>query len=216
MLDNMIFDLYLIRHGESEANACPDKMGQKADVKLTATGKHQAELLRQHFLARNYTFDYIYSSPYDRTVATARIIFEDSPIIYAPELVEYDAGDWTDHSRSATINDDIRLKMGYQNMGFRPPNGESMNMVERRVSKWLDEEILYNKDKLEYLYGLDKPLEIAAVSHGMTIKSVLHYVMGFDKSFLWKVDIGNTSVTKISYGNNGWRLRFINNTSHLE
>jgi len=215
MLDNMAFNLYLVRHGESEVNVHPEIMGQGPDVKLTQNGQKQALKLGKYMSKLN--FDYIYSSPYDRAIDTARLVIGDDAVItMAISLREYDPGDWNACNRSDVLTDNVKLRMGYQNMGFRPPNGESQNMVERRASRWLEDEILYNKDKLEYLYGLDKPLEIIAFSHGMTIKSLLHYVMGFDKSFLWKIDIDNTSVTKLSYGEHGWRLHYINNVAHLK
>lgn len=209
----MAFNLYLIRHGESEVNIQPDIMGQLPDTKLTEYGRYQADCLRRK-LVHSY-FDYVFSSTCIRALDTAKIVFPESKIITVPELVEYDAGDWTECSRSKTVTKDILLRMGYMNMGFKPPGGESQNMVERRASKWLEEEILYNKDKLEYLYGLDKPLGIAVFSHGVTIKSLLHYVMGFDKSFTWKIEIDNTSITELSFGDKGWRLHCINDTSHL-
>jgi broad specificity phosphatase PhoE len=107
--------------------------------------------------------------------------------------------------------------MGYLNMGFLPPHGESTNMVERRVSEWLEKDILYFEYRGQNINkALDKEhLDIVCFSHGMTIKCLLHYVMGFDKSFLWKIEIDNTSVTKLSFGKQGWKLNYINDTSHL-
>ena len=50
----------------------------------------------------------------------------------------------------------------------------------------------------------------------MTIKCLLHYVMGFDQSFTWKLDIQNTSMSKLYFGPEGWRLLGINDHAHLE
>jgi broad specificity phosphatase PhoE len=41
------------------------------------------------------------------------------------------------------------------------------------------------------------------------------YIMGFDKSFTWKISIDNTSVTKLYFNEAGWGLDYINNTAHL-
>ena len=225
MLEDIKFNLYLIRHGESEINAQPDKMGQSADVKLTELGKEQARLLRQHmFYGKDnqlkFSYDFSFSSPYTRAMDTAMITLGTNYIRLAPELREYDAGDWTSCSRIATLTTDTQLKMGYQNMGFKPPNGESQTMVERRASEWLEREILYSKEMLNTYYKYNKannkPLEILAFTHGMTIKCLLHYVLGFDKSFCWKIEIDNTSVTKLSFGDKGWKLGYTNDTSHLK
>jgi len=210
VLYNINFNLYLIRHGESEVNVLPDQMGQTEDVKLTKNGKRQAKLLGQSFCKRGITFDKIFSSPYERAKDTAEIasshMNEVPDIIFAPELREYDAGDWTGASRKETLTTDVINKMNILNQSFLPPMGESMNQVERRASRWLDDIILYNKET----YG-----NIAIFSHGMTIKTLLHYIMGFDKSFTWKISILNTSVTKFHFGKNGWALDYVNDTSHL-
>lgn len=220
MLDNILFNLYLIRHGESETNAQPDIMGQSEDIKLTELGKQQAKLLRDHLFYdkqgnNKFAYDFAYSSHYTRAADTAEIVLGTNYFILAPELREYDAGNWTQCSRAQTVTDSIKLIMGYQNMGFKPPNGESQNMVERRASEWLENEILYNKKMLDFYQRYNRPLEIMIFSHGITIKCLLHYIMGFDKGFLWKIDIDNTSVTKVSFGDKGWKLHYINNCSHL-
>jgi broad specificity phosphatase PhoE len=52
-------------------------------------------------------------------------------------------------------------------------------------------------------------------SHGMTIKCLLHYVLGYDKSMAWKVTIDNTSISQLYFGREGWRLLSINDHAHL-
>ena len=73
MLDFNEFNLYLIRHGQSEINALPDMMGQKADSQLTDLGRRQAKLLRLRFEESGQVFDHIYSSDYVRALDTAKI-----------------------------------------------------------------------------------------------------------------------------------------------
>ena len=215
MLDDLQFNLYLIRHGQSETNVNPDEMGQTPDVELTKLGRQQAKLLNQHNRSVLCS-DIFYSSPYIRAHRTAKIVTSSENIKIAFELREYDAGDWTACSRKATLTTDTQLKMGFQNMGFKPPNGESQTMVERRASEWLEREILYNKDMVKLYKEKQRPLEISVFTHGMTIKCLLHYVLGFDKSFCWKIEIDNTSVTKLSFGEKGWKLGYTNDTSHLK
>ena len=213
MIDLPHFNLYLVRHGESEVNVNPDIMGQSSEVNLTDCGMYQANKLKTEMSLLK--FDKIYSSSYVRAFKTAKIVFPESAITLVDALREYDAGDWQGHLRSRTLTDKVKLKMNYLNMSFIPPNGESQNMVERRASEWLDNDILYNKNTLNAYIEKRAPLDIIAFSHGMTIKSLLHYIIGFDKSFLWKIEIDNTSVSKLSFDETGWRLHFINNTSHL-
>jgi broad specificity phosphatase PhoE len=220
MLEYNEFTLSLIRHGQSTTNENPDLMGQLADTPLSEKGKLQAALLGGRFIREKIDFDYIFSSSYTRAFDTAKISTKSDLIIVSDKIREYDAGDWVGASRSETLTPEVKAKMAAYTHGFLPPNGESLNQVERRASAWLEEAILYNKDIIDLVstrkrFGL-KPLNIACFSHGMTIKCLLHYIMGFDKSFTWKLEIENTSISTVSFGKEGWRLTGINDYSHLK
>lgn len=221
MIDDIHFNLSLIRHGQSEVNILPDVIGQSSDTPLTKHGKRQARALGNRFVMTGEYFDYIYSSDYVRAFDTAYISKGESSqsIIIDEDLREYDAGDWLSCSRSKIMTDNIRFKMAYLDNTFLPPNGESLNQVERRASRWLEDNIIYNKEFMDFCqWKIDNdhpPLNIAVFTHGMTIKTLLHYIMGFDKSFTWKINIDNTSVTKLSFSKIGWRLQYLNDASHL-
>jgi broad specificity phosphatase PhoE len=219
MLEIPKFNLYLIRHGESETNAQPDKMGQTSFDPLTKNGEDQARKLNALFLKRKQSFDHVFTSSYKRAYDTSYLathgINQDFITSYY-ELREYDPGHWLGASRSQVITPEIKYKMNALGQGFLPPNGESLNQVQRRASAWLDDNIVNNKDILKESNESDAPLEIAVFSHGLTIKCLLQYVMGFDKIFTWKIIIDNTSVSKLSFGNDGWKVHSINDCSHLE
>lgn len=223
MLTYPNFNLYLIRHGQSQSNIDPDRMGQSPDVPLTELGREQSQLLGYKFYQDGIMFDKVYSSPYVRAYDTAKIAAPltswNDEIILADDLREYDAGDWEGNSRKETINDNIKLSMGYFTNSFAPPNGESLNVVERRASKWLDEHIMFDNNVLilskSKMKEVGKKLDIAVFTHGMTIKCLLHYIMGFDKSLTWKISVDNTSVSKLSFDDEGWKVRCINDCSHL-
>lgn len=220
MINDMEFELYLIRHGQSETNVNPDHMGQTPNVPLTKLGKYQATLLGERFNKEHTAFDFVYSSPYKRALDTATIALGSSAgmIIKSPRLREYDAGKWTGASRKAIITPEINLKMGYLNHNFQPPGGESLSEVERRASSWLEDCILYNPEMQKASTEAKtnrRALKIAVFSHGMTIKTLLHYIMGFDKNFTWKVSIYNTSITRLTFGPVGWGLGTINDFGHL-
>ncbi len=217
MIENIEFTLNLIRHGESAINATPDIIGQNHDTPLTQKGKEQACALHNRFTENNEKFDFVFSSPYLRALDTALLAQpnSDQEIILAPEIREYHAGDWIGASRSAIFTQEIRSRMDLLNQGFLPPNGESFSMVERRASKWIEDTILYNRDMIDF-FNKNGNINIVCFSHGMTIKTILHYVLGFDKSMTWKINIGNTSITKIHFGTYGWSIGCINDVSHLE
>ena len=98
-------------------------------------------------------------------------------------------------------------------MGYLFPEGESYHRVARRAATFIEDSIIYNKAVLEL--AEKKEVNIAVFSHGMTVKSILHYVMGFDSSFMWKVRIGNTSISHVVYNEKGFFLNGINDEGHL-
>lgn len=221
MLDYNEFYLYLIRHGQTPTNSDGTAVGQTGDSPLTEHGRLQAHLLGERLAYKDLvTFDKVYSSDYVRAHDTAKIATgNNQPIILAPELREYSAGDWTGSKRDEVYNVPALLRMAAMTNAFLPPNGESLHMVERRASKWLEDNILYNKLVQEeadrrHVKKLP-PQNIFVFSHGMTIKCLLHYIMGFDQSFTWKVTLENTSISKLYFDHKGWRLLTINDHAHL-
>lgn len=221
MLDYNEFYLYLIRHGQTNVNFKGDTVGQTADSPLTEKGQQQAQLLGERLAYKDQvTFDKVFASSYARAHDTAKIATgNNQPIIVTPELREYSAGDWTGSQRNDIYNVPTLLRMAAMTNGFRPPNGESLHMVERRAAVWLEENILYNKLVQEEASRRHAqklpPQNIFVFSHGMTIKCLLHYIMGFDQSFTWKITLDNTSISKLYFDNKGWRLLTINDHAHL-
>jgi broad specificity phosphatase PhoE len=211
------FTLYLIRHGESEGNIHPDIIGQTPDVPLTERGKEQARALKKSFLKKNEKFDFIFSSTYKRAHDTCLLAIPDDTqkTILVPELREYNPGDWLGKSRRDIYTPDVVNKMNIMGQDFCPPNGESCTMVERRAAAWLEEAVINNKDMHRY-YDEHGKMKIACFSHGGTIKSLLHYIMNFDKSLTWKIKISNTSISKISFADGWLTMHYVNNTAHLE
>jgi phosphoserine phosphatase len=221
MLDYNEFNLYLIRHGQSVVNVIPDQMGQDPNTPLTDHGRDQAVLLKRRFEKEGINFLHVFSSDYTRAYDTAKIVMDPhiDTITLHHDLREYSAGDWKGTRRSQILDHKVLAKMSYLNNAFLPPGGESMNQVERRVSLWMEENILYNKriqkDALVTRESNFPRMNIAVFSHGMTIKCLLHHIMGFDKSFTWKLTLENTGICKLVFGEEGWRLITINDHAHL-
>lgn len=221
MLEYNEFYLWLIRHGQTGVNAQNTTVGQTGESPLTEKGRLQAQLLGERLAYKDkVNFDLVYSSDYVRAHDTAKIATGgNQTILLAPELREYSAGDWTGTERKSIYNVPTLLRMAAMTNAFLPPNGESLHMVERRATKWLEDSILYNKAVIEQATSRratgDKPLNFFVFSHGMTIKCLLHYIMGFDQSFTWKLTLENTSISKLYFSQEGWRLLTINDHAHL-
>jgi broad specificity phosphatase PhoE len=88
-------DIYVIRHGLSEANQSGLIQGQ-TDSPLTPTGQEQARLLGRYFESRKIVPDIIYSSPLGRAFTTASLIASQIcsgvPVEKHPGLMEIDTG----------------------------------------------------------------------------------------------------------------------------
>ena len=71
-------ELYIARHGETEANAIRRFQGSGLDTPLTPKGINQAKALGK--LIENISFDAVYSSPRERAMNTARIAFNNEAL----------------------------------------------------------------------------------------------------------------------------------------
>lgn len=215
----MNFDLYLIRHGKSVINEDIDAAGQSSRTPLSKVGEDQARLLGNYLSKLHWEkklgMEHVFASSDVRAWKTAKIALGDYiPIRSVRELREKESGDWLGKKKSEIITSDVKLQMGYLGGSFMIPGGESNNMVERRVTNWFDDTFFNNEEFVTYA-SKTKP-DIILFSHGVAIRSFLHNIMGFDQNFLWKIDIDNTSITKLNFSRVGWRLNYLNDTSHLK
>lgn len=84
--------LYVIRHGESEADILGVHEG-RADFPLTERGKEQVRAMA-NYLSSIDSFDQIYASPLRRASQSAVILAEatGAPVTEMPELMEFNNG----------------------------------------------------------------------------------------------------------------------------
>jgi broad specificity phosphatase PhoE len=213
-------NIYLCRHGQSEGNTViPDVIGQPSSSPLTKTGIEQAKLLGKRFAKEGIKFDRCNSSSFIRAAETTRLVMSEidhkDPLYVYNELVEYNPGTWRGKVRTEVFSDlDNVRKVAAGNMGFRFPDGDALHQVERRATTWLEEEIIYNEKILSI--AEKQKQNFLVMSHGMTIRCILHYVMGFDTSFVWNINIENCQITHLVYGDRGFYLNSLNDIGHLK
>ena len=87
---------------------------------------------------------------------------------------------------------------------FTPPKGESLVMVQRRVMQWLFDEIIYNEN------FIGKSLNIGVFTHSMTIRVLLHYIMGFNDRLIYRIKINNTGLSIVRFTEAGWYVDGVN------
>jgi 2,3-bisphosphoglycerate-dependent phosphoglycerate mutase len=206
--------IFFIRHGQTERNINGRHLiGQSSTEPLNETGRNQAKLLGQRLKKDGIVLQDVYSSPYSRALETCKIALgeaytkENQPTInIAEELREYSTGEATGKNRGDVITMDVLSEMNELGMHFHYPGGESLFEVEKRTAHWLYSIIQQHKDT---------SANIAAFSHSMTLKCLIHYILNFDHRMVWRLDIENTSMSVFEYKLDHWFIKSINDTKHL-
>ena len=207
-----MLDLYLIRHAESEMNLNQHLIGGRSNqTPLSALGNVQALWLGRRLEEQKVLFDQVYCSTAVRTRQTAKIVCEliNYPledIVYSERILELDEGDWEGQPREQIYTAPILAEINSNNWNFTPPNGESQREVEERMYSWIEENLLAQpRERL-----------IAGVfTHGLAIKCLLRGILESKPGMTYKIELENTSITRLKYDQNGWHLRTVNDTGHL-
>lgn len=120
--------IYLVRHGESEANLARRFSG-RMDSPLTARGRAQAEAVARALA--DVAFDRIVATPLSRSLDTALVIARPRrmPVDVVADLIEIDVGE-----RTGSTFDEIRGLPEWRDDGFVAwPGGESLDQVLARA-----------------------------------------------------------------------------------
>jgi len=180
--------LFMIRHGESEANMSQRYAGQ-SDVKLTENGREQAKSIRP--ILAEFSFDRVYSSDLKRASDTQKLALPGVEAILTPLLREFDVGTLT--GRDYVSFEKTAMETITKNRDYREYGGESADMVCDRVKKFLS---LLEEDPCE---------NVAAFAHNGVLICMLRHVLGtaFDYSSTFS---GNCAIHVFSYSGGKWRL----------
>ena len=214
--NNVEFDFYFIRHGESLSNVTPGiAAGANFDAPMTDRGHLQAEAAGERLASEGVKFDKIYSSSLVRAVQTTEGVLrgmgiEGTEFEQVDAIIEKQTPAWRGKLAKDVMPTEVRLKMAEKGQFFKAADGETMRWVERRASGWLEDEVIYNEDWYE------KPgtHTIAIVSHGDTMRALLHYITGMDNRLAMRTDIFNCSISRFRFGKLGWYIGNINDSSH--
>ena len=146
--------LVIVRHAESERNVAKDIAKSKGDhsfalglrgidTPLTQLGNQQARSTGE-YLAREYNFDVMFSSPYRRTVQTAEQILGQikakPPLVHKERIREIEFGIMDGHTAEgikANHPEDHARREREGKYWYRPPGGESRPDVALRVHSFL-------------------------------------------------------------------------------
>ena len=210
-------EFYFIRHGESESNATPGfAAGKNFAAPLTEKGFVQARLLGERLKREGITFDRVYSSSLTRTVQTTENMLKGMgesgrDFTRVDAIIEQQIPGWRGVPIEEVNTPENVAYMRTKGPHFVPPEGESLRMVQRRVSNWLEDEFIYNKE----LTSNPTSLRVAVVGHGNASRCLFQYIMGFDDAFLRNMAIDNTAIGRFVFDNEGWAMLKLNDSSHL-
>lgn len=165
--------LYIIRHGQSQANAKGILQGSHIDTPLTAKGRQQAQLVSSQLKRQRLQFDLVYASPLLRAAQTAAIIAPKSVTVFDSRLKEFDYGLW-DGELEKTIwkkfPDCFDLRHNLLPGTSEINHGDNFEQVTFRLQQLFDELVNRHPQK-----------KILIASHGFTIKLMMNAVLGINR-----------------------------------
>ncbi len=189
--------LYLVRHGESQANRTGCFAGQ-TDIPLTDCGCAQAQRVAEFF--RTVPLEAVYASGLSRAVDTARPTADSHglPVISVPELREIYAGEWEGlpfEELPRRFPADYRVWK--EDIGaVRCTGGESMAEVAARAGA-----------ALQAIAQSHPHGPVAVVSHGGVLRAVLTlWATGSTAAMQLQPWMPNASVTEVQAENGTFRV----------
>jgi broad specificity phosphatase PhoE len=196
--------ILLIRHGETDWNA-EERWQGFAPTELNALGRQQAAALAEYLAQRPISA--IYSSDLPRTWQTAMPLaralgLEPQP---DPRWREINLGVFQGltHAEMEQQYPDEIIARKADLWGYTYPQGESRrDLGSRALAAW------------EHVLANSAGQEVAVISHGGTIRTLLWLLFGEQDERL-HAPITNTSITTIDVGSGQVILRTVGETSHL-
>jgi len=192
--------LYLVRHGESEANATGRFAGQ-TDSPLTELGRRQAEIVADT-LAK-IPFDRVASSDLSRARDTAAAIARRHgvPVEAFPELREIDVGE-----AAGRAFEDLRQRPDWTPEGFvQWPGGESLEAALRRTTTLIDRLVAESPGK-----------RLCIVGHGGTTRILVSHFLGMlPKLYRHPTPSANTNITVVHTDGITYRVEALFEDKHL-
>lgn len=203
-------EIYFVRHGQTIWNVEKRFQGL-SDSPLTELGITQAKLLGEKL--KDIKFDKFYSTSLKRAYDTANYIKGNrkQKVEIFDDFVEISMGDMEGIKQEdfKKLYPEQVKNFFFNQLEYDPSSfgGESFLEVRERVIRGLNKFIELNKNYERVL----------VVSHGATLKTLLHYISGKDISTLSDEAIPkNTSYTIVKYENGKFEIIDFSNTRHLE
>ena len=191
--------IYLIRHGESEANQRDTFLGH-GDLDLTETGRDQACVTADYLYSHGPKPDAIYSSDLKRAYHTAEKTAElfDMPVIKDEGLREIDAGLWENVTFSELRKHFTKsFALWSENIGLAGcDGGETVAQLQKRIVSAVERIAKAHENGSVFLFCHATPIRVFAAH-------CLNKALDEIKEVPWPT---NASVTKAEYDGKIFRL----------
>ena len=199
--------IYLTRHGETQWNKEGRMQGWK-NSDLTPSGIENAKRLGQRL--KDIDFDYIYCSPLDRAVDTAKYIRGDknTEIVLTEFLKEMGFGKWEgmEHDRIKELYPTEHFSFWNKPHLYNQIEGESFEELFKRVNDALNQ--ITSNSSLE---------NVLIVSHVVVIKAIYAIIKKYPLEELWTPPfLQGTSLTIIEVEDDEINIILEADTSHIE
>ncbi len=189
-------EVYIIRHGQSEANKAGVHAGW-GQTPLSVLGTEQAEAVGKRL--EGIHFDKVYVSDLLRTMQTACRAVPGYDYLPEPRIREFSSGELVGRKIA-----DCRRELGeayeraLRENDYTAYGGENEDMVSERIESFMAD---LAEDEAA---GAER---VAAVSHEGAVRHMLYYVLGckFSKA---RIRTDNCSVVKLECLNGAWRVCF--------
>lgn len=202
-----MIEILLTRHGETECNVKNILCGGGNDSPLTDKGVLQAKALSisPHFLGVSQ----IWASTLGRAKHTAKIVADqiNVPVCFDKRLIEQHGGIWEGRTFLELFNHKREEwnKNNNHDCEIVLEGGESRDQVRDRALNFLNELISKTSDNSKLLI----------VSHGAWVEYLVQSIGKLDSNFIRGLHIDNCSICRLEFENNEFRIRSLNETSHL-
>lgn len=196
--------IYLIRHGEIDANR-EQRWHGWTDSELNERGRAQAAKMAEQLACRTPAISSLYSSPLKRTLTTAQCLGELiglEPVAHEG-LKEFGIGQLENQPYLALKDEHRFFDRITEDLDYAPPEGESVNAVCNRFLGALEE-----------IRGRHRGETLGVVSHGAAMAIALAKLLDGAPMPFYQYHMENTAITKLVWQDEPI-IEFFNWQDHL-
>ncbi len=197
--------LLLVRHGETELKSSQRYWGN-TDVALGATGKRQAEQLRERLAGE--VLAAVYASELKRATATAKIIASGrASVVACSELREIHFGEIEGLTFAEVVEQypEVAKKWIERSPQMAYPGGESTDEMDHRVAEFITRMERHKTDET-----------VLIVAHAGVLRTLICQLLQLEPRCRWSIRLDLASLSIVETYPEGAILSLLNDTSHLK